>query len=175
MPITKAQKSAVLDELKTGMKEAKSVVFSNFKGVSVKDTGDLRKELRDAGAKYKVAKKTLIEIAAKEIGIDKIPKEYLEGAVSVIFSMEDEIAAARIVHNFAKKVEGVSLVGAIFEGKLLSLAETKALATLPGKTELLSKLVFVLKSPISGFHGVLNNTMASFVRVLDAVKDKKPA
>lgn len=175
MPVTKAQKSAVLEELKSGMKEAKSVVFSSFRGVSVKDTGDLRKELRDAGAKYKVAKKTLIEIAAKEIGINEIPKDYLDGPISVIFSMEDELAAARIVHNFAKKNEGVSLMGAIFEGKLLSISEAKALATLPGKEELLTKLVYVLKSPISGFHGVLNNTLASFVRVLNAVKDQKPA
>ena len=175
MPLSKEQKSVVLEELKSGMKEAKSVVFSNFRGVSVKDTGDLRNELRDAGAKYKVAKKTLIEIAAKDIGIEELPKEYLDGPTAVIFSMEDEISAARTVYNFAKKNEGVKLVGAIFEGKLLSAEEAKALATLPSKEELLSKLVFILKSPISGFHGVLNNTLASFVRVLNAVKESKPA
>ena len=87
--------------------------------------------------------------------------------------MEDEISAAKILANFAKTNENVKLRGALFEGRVLSLAETKVLASIPGKEELLSKLVFLLMSPISGFHGVLHNTLGGFVRVLNAVKEKQ--
>jgi SAM-dependent methyltransferase len=114
-----------------------------------------------------------IAYIAKEIGFDKIPDESLEGPVGVAFSKEDEISAAKIIHEFSKKNENLKLRAALFEGRVLTLEETKQLAMLPGKEELLSKLVFLLNSPIQGFHSVLNNTITGFVRVLDAIKEKQ--
>ena len=175
MPLTKDQKKVMLEDLVKDMKDAKAVVFSRFAGVSVKNTKVLRKQLRDAGVKYRVCKKTLIRIAAKEMGIDEISAEILNGPVSVAFSMEDEVVAAKLINTFSKKNEGIQLVGAIVDGKLMNGAQAKALASLPGKQELLAKFVYVLKSPIQNFHGVLNNTLGNFVRVLNAISEKKAA
>lgn len=173
MPLTKEQKAGILDSMISDMKDAKSVVFADFQGVSVKDFQALRSQLREAGVKFKVAKKTLIRLAAKDQGFEEIPAEVLEGPVGAAFSMEDEIVAAKLLHDFAKKNENLKLRGAIFEGKILSIAETKQLALIPGKDELIGKFIYLIKSPISGFHGVLNNTLAGFVRALDAVAKKQ--
>lgn len=175
MPLTKAQKGDVLKKITDNMKNAKSVVFAEFKGVSVKDLSALRKLMRKEGVRFDIAKKTLIRIAAKDSGYQEIPDEVMEGAVGAAFSMEDEVAAARIIHQFAKKHENLKLRGALFGGKVLSLAETKELATLPSRLELIAKFMYLVKYPIQGFHDVLNNTLAGFVRVLGAIKDKKTA
>ncbi len=172
MPLTKEQKTGILESMINDMKEAKSVVFADFQGVSVKDFQALRAQLREAGVKFKVAKKTLIRLAAKDQGFEEIPAEVLEGPVGAAFSMEDEIIAAKILHDFGKKNENLKLRGAIFEGRILSIAETKQLALIPGKDELIGKFIYLIKSPISGFHGVLNNTLAGFVRALDAISKK---
>lgn len=173
MAVNKEKKAEVLKELIENMKEAKSVIFADFQGLSVKDMKNLRKEMKTKGVTYKVAKKTLISIAAKEAGFPEIPNELLAGPVGAAFSMEDEISAAKLIHQFAKKNTNLKLRGALLEGRVLSLAETKELATLLSREELISQFIYLVKYPIQGFHGVLNNTLAGFVRVLNAVKEKK--
>jgi len=173
MPVTKEKKGEILEALKSKVGDAKAVVFADFKGLSVSDMSELRAQLREKGVEFKIAKKTLIKLAAKEHGFDEIPAEVLEGPVGAAFSMEDEISAAKILANFAKTNENLELRGALFEGRVLSVAETKELAAIPGREELLAQFIFLIKSPISGFHGVLNNTVTGFVRVLDAIREKQ--
>ncbi len=173
MPLTRVKKAEILKELVDTMKDAKSVVFADFQGLSVKELKALRKQMREKGVSYKVAKKTLISIAAKENGYPEIPDELLAGPIGAAFSMEDEISAAKIIHQFSKKYTNLKLRGALLEGRVLSISETMALATLLSKEELISKLIYLVKYPIQGFHGVLNNTLAGFVRVLDAIKEQK--
>lgn len=174
MPLTKEQKQDILKKLVEQIKAAKSIIFADFEGLSVEEITELRNQMREQGASFKVAKKTLIRIAAKEAGYDQeLSDDILEGSVGAAFSMEDEIAAAKILYNFSKKHKKLDLRGGLFEERVISVEETKQLAMLPGKEELLAKFVYLLKSPISGFHGVLNNTIAGFVRVLNAVKEKQ--
>ena len=173
MPLTKEQKQEVLNGLIDQMKEAKAVVFADYQGLSVKDIDGLRGDMREKGVTFQVAKKTLMKIAAKECGFGEIPAEVLEGPVGAAFGMEDEISAAKTLHTFAKKNKKLKLRGALFEGRVLSVAETKELAELPGKEELLGKFVYLIKYPVQGFHGVLNNTLSGFVRALDQIRDQK--
>ncbi|MBD3330973.1 50S ribosomal protein L10 [Candidatus Peregrinibacteria bacterium] len=173
MAISKEQKTEILNKLVTQMKDAKSIAFSQFHGVSVSDINDIRNKMREEGVNYGVAKKTLIRLAAKEIGIEDIPDETLDGPVALAFSMEDEIAGAKLVNDFSKKFKGLKLLGAIFEGKLLSQAEATELANLPSKEELIAKFIYLVKYPVIGFHGVLNNTVSGFVRALNAIKEKQ--
>lgn len=173
MPQTKAQKTEILAELTESVKGAKSVVFADFQGITVKEMKAIRKEMTAGGVTFKIAKKTLLKLAAKESGYEDIPSEVVEGPVGAAFSMEDELAAAKIVFKFGKINKNLKLRGALFEGRVLSVAETKVLAMLPGKEELIAKLLYMLKYPIQGFHGVLNNTLSGFVRVLDAVREQK--
>ena len=173
MPLTKEQKTGILDGMIQNMKDAKAVVFADFQGLTVKDMKELRGKMREKGVSYQVAKKTLIKLAAKEAGFPELTEETLQGPVGVAFSMEDEISAAKLIHTTAKTNENLKLRGALFEGRVLSIAETKELAMLPGREELLAKFVYILKSPLQGFHGVLNNTVSGFVRVLDAIREKQ--
>lgn len=173
MPLTKQQKEDIVKGLTESMKDAKAVVFADYQGLSVKDLKDLRGQLREKGVSFQVSKKTLLHIAAKDAGFPEIPDEVLEGPVGTAFGMEDEISAAKLLHAFGKKNKNLKLRGALFEGRVLSVAETKELALLPGREELIAKFIYLVKSPISGFHGVLNNTISGFVRALNAVKEQK--
>lgn len=174
MPITKVQKEEILKALVDNMKQAKSVVFADYQGMSVKEVKEMRSKMREKGVSFQVAKKTLLKLAAKEAGYsDEIPVESIFGPIGAAFSMEDELAGAKMIHEISKKNDKLKLRGALFEGKALSVAQTKQLAMLSSKEELISKFIYVIKSPIQGFHGVLNNTIAGFVRVLDAIKEKQ--
>lgn len=133
----------------------------------------LRRRLRDVNVQFKVARKTLMERAAKDVGLGEIPKGFMEGPIGLAFAMGDTIAGARIVHDFGKEAETVKMVGLYFEGKFLSGADAKAIATLPSREVLLARLVGSLKSPISGFHGILHGLLRNFVYCLSEVHRKR--
>lgn len=173
MPLTKSQKTELVAELVEKIKEAKAVVFADYKGLSVSDIDGLRKDLREHGVTFQVAKRTLIKIAAKEAGFEEIPDDVLEGPVGAAFSMADEISAAKLIFKFGKKNENLKIRGALFEGRVLSPADAKALAQLPSREELVSKFIYLVKYPIQGLHGALSNTVSGFVRVLNAIKEKQ--
>ncbi|MBI4994639.1 50S ribosomal protein L10 [Candidatus Peregrinibacteria bacterium] len=174
MAVAKQQKSQILDELIENFKAAKSVVFNQYQGSTVKDMRDLRRALRAGKVKFKVARKTLMLIAAKKAGFEQIPNEILSGPIGLAFGTEDEIAPLKITHDFGRQHEKIKITGAIFEGKLLSAAEAKIIASLPGREILLAKLVGCLKSPIAGFHAVLHGLLRNFVYALSEISKKKP-
>lgn len=173
MPLTKVQKTEILNKLVEQMKQAKAVVFADYQGMSVKEVKAMRVQMREKGVFFQVAKKTLLNLAAKEIGYGEIPAAVLEGPVGAALSMEDELSAAKIIFKASKKNKNLKLRGALFGGRILSIAETKQLAELPGFEELMGKFVYLIKYPIQGFHGVLNNTIAGFVRALNAIKEQQ--
>lgn len=172
MPISKEKKVDVVNQLTDLFKNAKSVVFADYKGVSVQDFATLRGKLREKDVVYKVAKKTLIKLAAEQAGFKDIPEEVFEGQVGAAFSQGDEVAAAKTLFEFSKDNENIKLLGALMEGRTLSKEETLQLAKIPGKEELLAKLVGSMQAPISGFHGTLHALMRNLVGVISAYKDK---
>lgn len=178
MAITKDQKKVMLDKIIDRLKKAKSVVFSEYRGINVKSMTVLRKQLRGQKIDYLIVKKTLLKIGAKEAKLPEIDEKMLTGPIAVAISYEDEIAPIKILYgmskdkNFEKKL---NLTGGIIEGKILSKAEVMMLATIPSKQELLGKLVYLMKSPISRFHFVLHEIVRKFVGTMDALRGKKPA
>lgn len=173
MPLTREEKSVILDELSDKFSKAKSVFFAEYKGLPVKGMRELRKRLREKRVDFKVSKRTLFKLAAKKSGVKEIPDEVFLGTVGAAFSYDDEIAAAKILHMFSKEAEQLKLLGGIMEGRILTLAEVRQLAILPGREELIAKFVFTLKWPISGFHAVLHNVLRNFVGILAAYQEKK--
>ena len=173
MAVTKEKKQIILADLIEKFKKAKSVAFAENKGLTVGELGELRGGLRAKSAEMKIAKKTLVKLAAKEVGYE-VPDEILTGAVGTVFGYDDVVAGAKVVNDFAKKHPKVGLLGGLLDGKILFLAEIKSLASLPSKEELLAKLLYMLKYPITGFHGVLKGTLSGFVRVLDGIAKKAP-
>lgn len=154
------------------LKKAKAVVFSDFKGVKVKDLTELKKELRKKGVDFKVSKKTLINIAFKEAGIE-IDAKKMEGQVAVSISSQDEVAAAKIIENFSKANQNLKILGGILENKLMSIEQVKGLAKLPSKEELLGKLVRTIQAPISGFVNVCAGNLRGLVQVLKGISESK--
>lgn len=175
MAVTKQQKAQTLADLKKAFKEAKSVVFTQYQGTNVKNIRELRKKLRGSKVSLKVARKTLMALAAKDAGFSEIPAEFLVGPVALAFGAEDAIAPAKIIHEFGRTVETVKITGAVFEGKLIPAEEARAIAMLPSREVLLARLVGSMKSPITGFHAVLHGLLRNFVYALSEVQKKKPA
>ena len=169
---TKQQKEAIVKDLAGKLKDSKAVVFSDYKGLTVKDMTALRNDLRKEGVDLKVLKKTLLGIALKDAGIEMDVKK-LEGQIAVAVSRNDEVAAAKIIAKMAKANENIKIVGGILGTKELSVAEVDALAKLPSKEELLAKLVGTINAPVSGFVNVLAGNLRGLVTVLKAVSEKK--
>lgn len=175
MTVTRQKKEEILKGLISSFEKAKTVVFAHYKGTKVKDIRELRRRLHAHGVKLKVAKKTLMRKAVEKVGFKEIPDELMEGPIVLAFGMEDEIIPAKTINDFSKTAETIEIVGAIFEGRFISQAEAKSIASLPGKDVLLTQLVGLMMSPISGFHAVLHGLMRNFVYCLSEVQKKKPA
>ncbi len=156
MPISRAKKEAVLQELCTILQEAPTIAFVHFKGINAAQERAMRRALRDAGVRFRVAKKRLIlrALAQQQVAGEQPP---FAGELAIAYG-GDEVAPAREVAKVAKTIEGgeLSLVGAIFEGRYLSAQEAQALAAVPSRGELLAQLAFVLKSPVQRLAIALN-------------------
>ena len=174
MPKTKLQKQEILRTLEKKIKKAKSIVFTEFNSLGVKDNEELRNNLREADSEYMVAKKTLFDIAFKEEKIEDLDIKSFEGKIAAIFGYKDEVAPAKIVDEFQNKnEEKIKLVAGILENKFLNTAEVTALAKLPSKEELYARIVGSLNAPISGFVNVMAGNIRGLVNVLKAIEEKK--
>ena len=132
----------------------------------------LRRELRAEGVDLSVVKKTLINIALKDAGIE-MDISALEGQIAIAVSEKDEVAAAKIIAKLAKVNQNLKIVGGILGVKELTADEVNALAKLPSKEELLAKLVGTLNAPVSGFVNVLAGNLRGLMTALQAIADKK--
>ena len=175
MALTKQEKNKILEELTQKFKDAKSVIFTEYRGLDVKSISELRNQMRDSSIEYKIAKKTLIKLAAKEIGIDELPEDVVNGPVAVAFSYEDQVVVASLLAKFAKEHKEVKLIGGILDGKVIDASVVKELASIPSKEELYAKLLGSMMFPLSGFVGVSNGVVSGFVRAMNAIREKKEA
>ena len=172
MPITRGQKEELLADLIEKFKKAKAVVFSDYRGLSVKNMSKLRSVLREKGIDYLVAKKTLIKKAAAEAGLPEIPAENLEGPISVAFSYEDEILAAKLLGEFKREHEQIKLRSGVMEDDLLDAAGVEVLSNVPSKEASVAQMIGLFKAPVSGFYSILHGTLGGFVRVLKGTSEK---
>lgn len=144
--LQKSKKEEMIKDLETAIKSSQSVVFVNFHGMKVSDETVLRKNLREQGVDYKVSRKTLLKRALDKKAEGDMPE--LSGEVAIAYS-KDEVASSREVYNFQKSHKGVlNILGGIFEGKFVDREKMMEIATIPSREVLLSKIAFLLKSPI---------------------------
>jgi large subunit ribosomal protein L10 len=176
MPKNKIQKQEILRNIKEKLKKSKSVVFAGFNALGVKDNENLRAKLKAENSEYYVAKKTLINLAFKDSGLENLNVRDLDGKIAAVFSYGDEVASAKILGNFLKdkeKAEKISFLGGILDNKLLSAKEVEALSKLPSRQELYAKMVGSMKAPISGLVNSLAGNLRNLVYVLKAIEAKK--
>ncbi len=175
MALTRDQKAEQLTELKDKISRAQSVIFTHYIGLTVAEVSDLRKKLKVAGAEMKVAKKTLMNIAAKEQGMPELPDQMMDGPVACIFSFNDPITGAQVAFAYGKDHPQVSFVGGLFEGKLLSQSDAKTLAQIPSKQVLLAQFMGMIRSPITKFASMCSSPLSGFARALSEKAKKMPA
>ena len=173
MSITRQDKEKIVQNLSDKFSRAKSIVFLGFKGLTVKEDGELRSNLRSEGIDYKVARKTLIKRGLKEVNIEGVEDLELEGPVGTAVSYNDEVAPARLAREYAKTNKKLKLLGGYVSNKYLDAAEIKALSLLPGKDQLRAQLVGTINAPVSGFVNVLAGNIRGLVNVLKAIEDDK--
>ena len=148
-------KKAVVEALSAKIKEATSLVFVDYKGITVAQDTELRKMFREANVEYTVVKNTLTRFAAKENGYDF--DQVLNGTTAMASTTEDPIAPARIVCEFAKKNKlPLSIKGGIVEGSVLSAAELNGFGELPSKNALVASVLGTFLAPISSLAFVLD-------------------
>jgi large subunit ribosomal protein L10 len=156
MAKTKAEKGVVIDKLEKAMKEGASSVFVHFAKLTVAEESVMRRELRSAGVSYIVAKKTLIKRALDKLGHAHADVP-LGGEVAIATGGADSTAASRLVHEWSEKLtDKLSILGGIFEGKLVGATHMQAIATIPPFETLRAMFAQVINSPRQRFAVVLN-------------------
>lgn len=165
-------KKAVVAEISQKIKASKSVVFVDYKGLTVAEVSALRNKCREAGCEYKVYKNTLVRKALNEMGFTDFDAD-LNGPTAVAFG-QDETGAAKLMVAAAKDYDKkVVLKSAFVDNAYVNADGVKDLATMPSKEELLAKLLGSLQAPVANLAGILSNIVAQLPRVLNAVAEKK--
>ena len=154
-----AKKAQQVAEVAEQFKNASSVVVVDYLGITVEQATNLRSELRKAGVQFAVVKNSILSRAAKEAGLEGMD-DIFKGPSAVAFSNDDVVAPAKILADFAKKVEALEIKAGVIEGKVSSKEEIEALAKLPNREGLLSMLLSVLQAPV-------RNTALVFKAVAD--------
>jgi len=150
MALTKAQKVEVLNNLKTLIKEAKSIWFTTNTGLTVEEITNLRIDLREVNAVFTLAKKTLIKLAFKEVYDIELDDSLLPAQIALVISNEDAVSGLGKVNAFRKKVEDkIEWTWGFFEGEIKNAEEIKVIASMPSKETLLGRLVGSMQSPLS--------------------------
>ena len=142
-----AKKAQQVAEVAEQFKNASSVVVVDYLGITVEQATNLRSELRKAGVQFAVVKNSILSRAAKEAGLEGMD-DVFKAPSAVAFSNDDVIAPAKILADFAKKVEALEIKAGVVEGKVSSKEEIEALAKLPSREGLLSMLLSVLQAPV---------------------------
>lgn len=147
-------KQPVIAEISENIKDAKSVVLVDYRGLTVEQDTELRKQLREANVIYKVYKNTMMNFAFKDTDFAQLADQ-LEGPSAIAISKEDATAPARVIVNFAKKAEKLEVKAGVVEGALYDANGIKELSKIPSREELLSKLLGSIQSPITNFARVI--------------------
>ena len=173
MPSTQVleQKKQVVNEMVEKFKAASAGVFVDYCGLTVEEDTELRRKFREAGVEYKVVKNTLTSRAAKEVGLEALDP-ILNGPTALAMSVDNPVAPAKIIAEFAKKHEALEVKAGFMDGAVMSVAEVNTLAATPTREELLAKMMGSMKSPISGLVRLLNTIVEGGVEMVDLAAKK---
>lgn len=165
-------KEQKVTEITEKISEAKSILLTDYKGLDVETISDLRSQLREASVEYKIVKNTLTKISVENLGYKELI-EFLDGPTAIAFGLDDPIAPAKIIADFAKKNDRPQIKAYFLDGQLYKGKEVDELAKLPTQEVLLGQLVGTISAPLSNFVYLLNNLLQKTVFVLSAIKEKK--
>jgi len=173
MAKTKEQKKELVNEYKDKIKNAKALYFIEMKGIGANETSAIKKELYDLDSSFNVVKNRLFQIALEEENL-KSSDDTKDGQQAVIFASEEGLTtAAKIISDFIKETEKAEIKSGILDDQIISREDVIELANLPGRDELIARVVGTMNAPITGFVTVLSGNMRNLVNVINAVKEQK--
>lgn len=175
MAISRAAKEQAVDTLSGELGRIKLAVMTDYRGLTVSEVEELRGVLRAEGITYRVTKNTLLRLAAKNnAAFADIDPATFTGPTALAMGFDDEVAPARVIFQYAKTHKALEIVGGITgDGKHLTAAEVKSLATLPTREQLLGQVVGTIAAPLTGFVGVMAGNVRSIINVLNALSEAK--
>ena len=173
MAVTKAKKQEQVEKLTNNLKDVSNVVVATYTKLTVAQDYELRKALRGAGAKYQVVKNTLAEKAAKGSKVEGALKD-LAGVTSIAYTTGDPVAMAKALTKYAKDTPEFTFKVGVVEGRVINIKEIEALASMPSKEELMSKLLFLINAPAQRLATAINAVPRNLAVVINqGVQEKK--
>src|SRR5256885_15321713 len=172
MAVTKAKKAEQVEKLSADLKDVSNAVVATYSKLTVAQDYELRKALRGAGAKYRVVKNTLAERAAKGTKVEKALQN-LAGVTSIAYTTGDPVAMAKALTKYAKDTPEFTFKVGVVEGKVISIKEIEALASMPSKEELYSKLLFLINAPAQRLVTVVNAVGRNLAVVINQGVEKE--
>jgi len=170
----KPKKVETVRDLTDKVSRARGIFFTEFKGLTVAEMTDLRRQCHQNHVDYVVCKNTFARMVLKDKGYDSaLP--YAVGPNGLVFGYDDPAAAAKILHDFAGKNEKLVLKGGVFEGKTISKKDIEAIKDLPNHEQAIALLLAAVQAPLQGFVNVLSAVLRDFVSVIDQIAEKKKA
>lgn len=164
------EKVAVVDEVRAKLEESSAAVLTEYRGLNVAATADLRRALRDAGGEYKIYKNTLVRIAARDLGLEL--DDLLTGPTAIAFVTGDAVSVAKALQDFAKTNPALVVKGGLLGDQVLDESGVKALADLEPREVLLAKFAGLLAAPLQQFAGLLEALPRNFAYGLKALIDQ---
>ena len=148
-------KQPIVEEISAGIKDAQSVLLVDYRGITVEEDTELRKQLRAAGVTYKVYKNTMMNFAFKGTDFEGLAP-YLNGPSAMAYSTEDATAPARVLAEFAKKAKALEIKSGVVEGNVYDAKGMEAISSIPSRDVLISRLLGSMQSPMANFARVIN-------------------
>lgn len=164
------EKIAVVNEVKAKFEASEATVLTEYRGLNVSATAELRRALREAGGEYKVYKNTLVRFAARELGLEL--DDLLTGPTAIAFVDGDPVAVAKALKEFAKTNPALVIKGGVLDGQIIDEAGVKALADVEPREVLLAKFAGLLAAPMQQFAGLLQALPRDFAYGLQALIDQ---
>lgn len=170
--MNRTEKAAVIDRLRDRLSKSSNLYLTDFTGIAVKPMTELRSKMRSAGVEYVVVKNTLALRALKEASVAGV-EEVLAGPTAFVFADDDPAGAAKLIMDFQKEHETLTVKAGLLEGRPIGPAEVKRLASLPSHDQMLGQVAGLLQGPLQGFVGALGGLLYQFVGALDALRTQR--
>ncbi|MGV3617540.1 MAG: 50S ribosomal protein L10 [Fimbriimonas sp.] len=167
-----AEKARVIEQTKEWYSKASGVVFTDYRGLKVKEIQALRADLRKKGAELHVVKNTLFRIAAGDGVADNLPAELHNGTTAFAFVFENEAEVAKALLDYARTSKKLVVKGGMFGGKSMTAKDVETLSQLPPRDVLIAQVIGAIAAPLTTLVGTIEALYADPIRVIGAVADK---
>ena len=170
--MNKEAKAQIVSHLSSKLKQATFAVLTNYRGLNVEKIAQLRNELRGVSSDYRVVKNTFLKRASQGTEFEQL-YQFFVGPTAILLGYDDPIAPSKVLSKFLENYSELSIKAGFLQGKVLSAKEIKELGNLPGRKELLSKIVFLCTLPHVRLLNVLNSLPLRIIQLLRAIEKNK--